>query len=104
MEADLNSLAPLTPTQNSHNKQSKKKQERKSKMADKEGKGKGKAEMAGSGESKNGVFPFTPKKGSLIPKEKKHVSTMMGEKIGHSIVSFVKINKNKINPDGHPSS
>ena len=64
-------------------------------MADKESKGKGKAEKIG--ESKNGVFPFNPKKGSVIPKEKKHVSTMMGEKICHSIVSFVKNSKNKIN-------
>lgn len=64
-------------------------------MADKEGKAKGKAEKIG--EIENGVFPFTPKKGSIIPKEKKHVSTMMGEKIGHSFVSFVKNTKNKIN-------
>lgn len=60
-------------------------------MADKEGKGKGKAEKIE--ENKNGVFPFTPKKGSVIPKERKHVSTMMGEKI----VSLVKNSKNKIN-------
>lgn len=69
-------------------------------MADKGSKGKGKAEMAGSGARTSGVFPFTPKKGSVLPKEKKHVSTMMGEKIGQSIVSFVKNNKNKINPGG----
>ncbi|KAK4371000.1 hypothetical protein RND71_010475 [Anisodus tanguticus] len=56
---------------------------------------KGKADMAGSGESSsNGIFPFKPKKGSVLPKEKKHVSTMMGEKI----VSLVKNNKKKINP------
>ncbi|KAH0754111.1 hypothetical protein KY290_024381 [Solanum tuberosum] len=64
-------------------------------MADKEGKGKGKTEKIEEG--KNGIFPFTPKKGSIIPKEKKHVSTMMGEKIGHSLVSLVKNSKNKIN-------
>lgn len=69
-------------------------------MADKESKGKGKAEMAGSGARKSSVFPFTPKKGSVLPKEKKHVSTMMGEKIGQSIVSLVKNSKKNIKPDG----
>ncbi|CAN4123963.1 unnamed protein product [Withania somnifera] len=64
-------------------------------MADKEGKGKGKAEK--NGETKNGVFPFTPKKGSIIPKQKKPVSTMMGEKICHTFASFVKNSENKIN-------
>lgn len=67
-------------------------------MADKVGKGKGKTEIVSSGESSNGVFPFTPKKGSVHPKEKKHVSTMMGEKIGQSIVSLVKNKNKKINP------
>lgn len=63
---------------------------------------KGKADTAGSGESSNGIFPFKPKKGSVLPKEKKHVSTMMGEKIGQSIVSLFKNSKKKTKPgDNH---
>ncbi|CAN4103550.1 unnamed protein product [Withania somnifera] len=58
--------------------------------------------MAGTGASSNGIFPFKPKKGSVLPKEKKHVSTMMGEKIGQSIVSLVKSSKNKNNPGDKP--
>ncbi|KAL3513741.1 hypothetical protein ACH5RR_026458 [Cinchona calisaya] len=47
----------------------------------------------------------TKKLGSVIPKDRKHVSQMMGEKISEAISSGVKSivknkNKNKINPDG----
>lgn len=58
----------------------------------------GKADMAGSGERSNAIYPFKHKKGSVLPKEKKHVSTMIGEKIGKSILSIFKNNKKKKNP------
>ncbi|KAG5609870.1 hypothetical protein H5410_021151, partial [Solanum commersonii] len=44
-------------------------------MEDKE-----KGDIEGNGERSNGIFPFNAKKGSVVPKEKKHVSTMIGEK------------------------
>lgn len=50
-------------------------------------------------ERRNGIFPFNPKKGSVVPKEKKHVSTMIGKKIGESIIFLVKNNKKKNNHD-----
>uniref|UniRef100_M1CY35 Uncharacterized protein n=1 Tax=Solanum tuberosum TaxID=4113 RepID=M1CY35_SOLTU len=40
---------------------------------------KGKGDIEGNGERSNGIFPLNPKKGSVVPKEKKHVSTMIGE-------------------------
>lgn len=63
---------------------------------------KGKPDMAGNGERSNGIFPFKPKKGCVLPKEKKHVSTMIGEKIGQSLYFLVKNNRKKTNPgDNH---
>nr|GLL31957.1 hypothetical protein Itr_chr07CG15620 [Ipomoea trifida]GMD57014.1 hypothetical protein Iba_scaffold48047CG0010 [Ipomoea batatas] len=67
-------------------------------MADKGSQGMGKA--AGKGESsKKGIFPG-PKPGSVKPKQRKHVSTMMGEKIGKTVTSMFKNDKNKIIPQG----
>ncbi|KAL3513742.1 hypothetical protein ACH5RR_026459 [Cinchona calisaya] len=63
--------------------------------------GKGKSEVV-EGESSNGLWAGSfKKKGSVIPKKRRPVSHMVGEKIGKAVVSGVqKINnKKKINPD-----
>lgn len=57
-------------------------------MADKEGNVKGKGETSGCRAS-------TKKEGGLIPKERKHVSQMVGQKIAVTMSSGVKNIKNK---------
>nr|GLL31956.1 hypothetical protein Itr_chr07CG15610 [Ipomoea trifida] len=58
------------------------------------------------GKSEKGTFPGR-KPGSVMPKEnKKHVSTMVVEKIGETVTSMLKNDKKKIKPlspddDGH---
>nr|GMD20910.1 hypothetical protein Iba_chr07fCG9150 [Ipomoea batatas] len=72
-------------------------------MADKGSQGMGNAagnwKDYGGESSKKGIFPG-PKPGSVKPKERKHVSTMMGEKIGKTVTSMFKNDKNKIIPQG----
>nr|GMD14736.1 hypothetical protein Iba_chr07bCG9330 [Ipomoea batatas] len=73
--------------------------ERGAKMADKGSQGMGKAAKNYGGESSKGTFPG-PKPGSVMPKDKKHISTMMGEKIGKKVTSILKNDKSKIKPQG----
>nr|GLL31961.1 hypothetical protein Itr_chr07CG15660 [Ipomoea trifida] len=68
-------------------------------MADKGSQGMGKAGKNYGGESSKGTFPG-PKPGSVMPKDKKHVSTMIGEKIGKKVTSILKNDKSKIKPQG----
>nr|GMD15094.1 hypothetical protein CDL12_18726 [Ipomoea batatas] len=73
--------------------------ERRAKMADKGSQGMGKAGKNYGGESSRGTFPG-PKPGSVMPKDKKHVSTMIGEKISKKVTSILKNDKSKIKPQG----
>nr|GLL31960.1 hypothetical protein Itr_chr07CG15650 [Ipomoea trifida]GMD06427.1 hypothetical protein Iba_scaffold39448CG0010 [Ipomoea batatas]GMD20913.1 hypothetical protein Iba_chr07fCG9170 [Ipomoea batatas] len=68
-------------------------------MADKGSQGMGKAGKDYGGESSKGTFPG-PKPGSVMPKDKKHVSTMIGEKISKKVTSILKNDKSKIKPQG----
>nr|GMD19546.1 hypothetical protein Iba_chr07eCG9260 [Ipomoea batatas] len=61
-------------------------------MADKGSQGMGKAAKNYGGESSKGTFPG-PKPGSVMPKDKKHVSTMIGEKISKKVTSILKNDK-----------
>nr|GMD13372.1 hypothetical protein Iba_chr07aCG12320 [Ipomoea batatas] len=66
-------------------------------MADKGSQGLGKAGKNYGGENSKGTFPG-PKPGSVMPKDKKHVSTMIGEKISKKVTSILKNDKSKIKP------
>nr|GMD19542.1 probable receptor-like protein kinase At5g18500 [Ipomoea batatas] len=68
-------------------------------IADKGSQGMGKAGKDYGGESSKGTFPG-PKPGSVMPKDKKHVSTMIGEKISKKVTSILKNDKSKIKPQG----
>nr|GMD06429.1 hypothetical protein Iba_scaffold39448CG0020 [Ipomoea batatas]GMD19544.1 hypothetical protein Iba_chr07eCG9240 [Ipomoea batatas]GMD42539.1 hypothetical protein Iba_scaffold45572CG0010 [Ipomoea batatas] len=61
-------------------------------MADKGSQGMGKTGKNYGGESSKGTFPG-PKPGSVMPKDKKHVSAMIGEKISKKVTSILKNDK-----------